>query len=132
MRTKGHFRNLTLNHTYKSAIASHSWNTGHKINRKNELIIWENIFIHKHAHYIMNFEVPPESSLIKKYIMQTTRQRIDGTNQHRHNACMMQHFRQFELRMDETLPETIVFRQANYLSWRLLINENYDIIYLLS
>ena len=27
----------------------------------------------------------------------------------------------FELRMGGTLPETIVFRQANYLSWRLLI-----------
>ena len=55
--------------------------------------------------------------------MQTTRQRIDGTNQHRHNAG---HFNRFELRMGETLPETIVFREANYLSWRLLINENYD------
>ena len=28
--------------------------------------------------------------------------------------------------MDETSPETTVFREANYLSWRLLINENYD------
>ena len=57
--------------------------------------------------------------------MQTTRQRIDGTNQHRHNAG---HFNRFELRMGETLPETIVFREANYLSWRLLINENYDTV----
>ena len=52
--------------------------------------------------------------------MQSTRQRIDGTNQHRHNA---RHFSRFELKMDET----IVFREANYLSWGLLINENYDI-----
>jgi hypothetical protein len=52
-------------------------NTGHEsnnsanvlksVNRKNELIIWEKIFIHKHAHH-MNFEVPPESSLIKQYV----------------------------------------------------------------
>jgi hypothetical protein len=26
------------------------------------------LFIHKHAHHIMNFEVLPESSLIKKYM----------------------------------------------------------------
>ena len=62
-RTKEHFRNLRLNHTDKSAIASHFWNTGHEINnsvnllksvnRKNEIIIWEKIFIHKHAHHIM-------------------------------------------------------------------------------
>ena len=31
-----------------------------------------------------------------------------------------------ELRMGKTLPETIVTRLANYLSWRLLINENHD------
>ena len=55
--------------------------------------------------------------------MQTTRQ-LDGTNQHRHNA---RHFSRFELRMGETSPETIVFREANYLNFRLLINENYDI-----
>ena len=34
----------------------------------NELMIWEKIFIYKHAHHIMNFEIPPESSLIKKYV----------------------------------------------------------------
>jgi hypothetical protein len=38
------------------------------VNRRNELIIWEKIFIHKHAHHIMNFEVPPESFIIKKYV----------------------------------------------------------------
>ena len=27
--------------------------------------------------------------------------------------------------MGKTSPETIVFREANYLSWRLLTNENY-------
>jgi hypothetical protein len=67
-----------LNHRDKSAIASHFWNTGHEINnsaiilklvnRKNELITWEKIFIHKHKHHIMNFKVPPVSSLIKKYV----------------------------------------------------------------
>ena len=67
-----------MNHTDQSAIASHFWHTGHEINntanilksvnKKNELITWEKIFIHKHAHHIMNFEVPPVSSLIKKYI----------------------------------------------------------------
>ena len=77
-RTKEHFRNLRLNHLEKSAIASHVWNTGHEINKsatllksvniKNELMIWEKIFIHKHAHHIMNFEIPPESYLIKKYV----------------------------------------------------------------
>ena len=50
-RTKEHFRNLRLNHTDKSAIASHFGNTGHEINnsanisksvnRLNELITWE-------------------------------------------------------------------------------------------
>ena len=78
MRTKEHFRNLRLNHIDKSAIASHFWNSGHEINnsanvlksvnRKNEIITWEKIFIHKHAHHIMNFEVLPVSSLIRKYI----------------------------------------------------------------
>jgi hypothetical protein len=38
------------------------------VNKKNELITWEKIFIHKHAHHIMNFEVSPISSLIRKYI----------------------------------------------------------------
>ena len=55
-RTKEHFRNLKLNHTEKSAIASHFLNTRHEINnsanllksvnKTNELIIWEKIFIH--------------------------------------------------------------------------------------
>jgi GIY-YIG catalytic domain. len=31
-RTKEHFKNLRLNHTDKSTIASHFWNTGHEIN----------------------------------------------------------------------------------------------------
>ena len=76
-RIKLHFRNLRLNHTDKSAIELHFWNTGHEtnnsaillksVNRKNELIIWEKIFIHKHAHRI-DFEVLPESSLIKQYV----------------------------------------------------------------
>jgi len=67
-----------LNHTDKSAITSHFWNTGHEINnsanilksvnRKNELITSEKINMHIHAHHIMNFEVSPVSSLIKKYI----------------------------------------------------------------
>jgi hypothetical protein len=29
---------------------------------------WEKIFILKHVYHIMNFEVPPESSLIKNYV----------------------------------------------------------------
>ena len=61
--------------------------------------------------------------------MQTTRQCIDGTNQHRHNA---RHLSRFELRMGETSPETIVFREANDLSWRLLINENFYINWYIS
>ena len=66
VRTKQHFRNLGLNHTEKSATASNFWNMGHEINnsanliksvnKKNELITWEKIFINKHAHH-MNFEV---------------------------------------------------------------------------
>ena len=77
-RTKEHFRNLNVTYTEKSAIASHFCNTGYEINnsanllksinKKNKPIIWENIFIHKYAHHIMNFEVPPESSLFKKYV----------------------------------------------------------------
>ena len=67
-----------MNHTEKSTIASHFLNMGYEINnpanllksvsRKNELIIREKSFIHKHALHIMNFEVTPESSLIKKYV----------------------------------------------------------------
>ena len=76
-RTKEHFRNLRLNHIEKSAIESHFKNTGlpensanllKSVYKRNELIIWEKIFIHKHAHHIKNYEVPPESSLIKKYV----------------------------------------------------------------
>jgi hypothetical protein len=57
MRTKKHFINLKLDHTDKSGIALHFWNTGHEINNsakllksvnsKNELITWEKIFIHE-------------------------------------------------------------------------------------
>jgi hypothetical protein len=43
------------------------------------------------------------SSLIRKYICTYVDQRIDGTNQHSHNA---RHFSRFELRMVETSPET--------------------------
>jgi hypothetical protein len=67
-----------LNHTDKSTIASYFWNTGHEINnsanilksvnRKNEQITWEKIFTHRHAHHIMNYEVLPVTSLIKKYM----------------------------------------------------------------
>jgi hypothetical protein len=32
------------------------------------------------------------------------------------------------LRMAETSPETIVFREANYINWRFLMNENFDTI----
>ena len=120
-RTKDHFRNLRLYHSEKSAIASHFWNTGHEIdnsanllktvNRKNELIICEKIFIHKHAHHIINFEVPPESSLIKKYICRTP----DSAWMHQSASpqCMMQHFSRIELRMGKTSSKTIVFRKAN-------------------
>ena len=76
--TKERFRNLRLNHVEKPAIASHFCNTGHEIdnsaiilelvNKRKELVIWENIFIYKHAHHIMNFEVLPESSFITKYV----------------------------------------------------------------
>ena len=68
----------------------------------------------------MNLEVPPVSSLIKKYICRPPESipmalisivTMQGTS---------------ELSMGETLPKTIVFREANYLSWRLLINKNYD------
>jgi len=82
-RTKEHFRNLRLNNTDQSTIASHFWNTGHEINKtasilksvnkKIELITWEKIFIHKYAYHILvNFEVPPVSSLIKMYICRIT------------------------------------------------------------
>ena len=38
------------------------------INRRNKLLIWEKIFIYKHAHHIMNFEVLSKNSLITKYV----------------------------------------------------------------
>ena len=37
-RTKEHFRNLRLNYTDKSAIASHFWNTGHEINNSANIL----------------------------------------------------------------------------------------------
>ena len=37
-RKKEHFRNLRLNHTDKSAIASHIWNTGHEINNSANIL----------------------------------------------------------------------------------------------
>jgi hypothetical protein len=37
-RTKEHFRNLRLNYTEKSAIASHFWSTGHEINNSANLL----------------------------------------------------------------------------------------------
>ena len=94
------------------------------VNRKNELITWEKIFIHKHAHHIMNFEVLPVNSFIKKYIWRPPDSASMTPITSRHNA---RHFSRFELRMAKTLPETIFFREANYLRWRLLIKENYDI-----
>ena len=60
---------------------NNSANVLKSVNRKDELM-WKNIFIHKHAHHIMNYEVPPENSLIKKYICRSPH----GTNQHRHNV----------------------------------------------
>jgi hypothetical protein len=38
------------------------------VNKWNKVLIWEKIFIYKHALHIMNFEVLPESSLITKYV----------------------------------------------------------------
>ena len=77
------------------------------VNKKNELIIWEKIFTHKHVHHIMNFEDLPESSLIKKYVCRSP----DSTSMAPTSTpqCMIQHFGQFELRMGETSPETIFF-----------------------
>jgi GIY-YIG catalytic domain. len=81
-RTKEHFRILRLNHIEKSALALPFWNTGQEtdnsatllksVNKRNILLIYEKIFIYKHAHNIMNFEVLPESYLITKCV-QTTR-----------------------------------------------------------
>ena len=76
------------------------------VNRKNELVIWENIFIHKHAYHIMNFEVPPESSLIKKYISPHSALMAS------HSIAAMQNttLQLILIEMGETSPETIVFR----------------------
>ena len=68
----------------------------------------------------MNFEVKPESSLIKKQVCRSP----DSTSMTSTSLpqCIIQHFGQFELRMGKTLPETIVFRSANYPSLTLLTN----------
>ena len=47
---------------------NYSANLLKSVNELNVLIIWEKIFIYKHAYHIMSFEVLPESSLIKKYV----------------------------------------------------------------
>ena len=75
---------------------------------KNELITQEKIFIHKHAHHIMNFEVLPESSLIRN--MCADHQTAQRWHQSASPQCAIQHFSQFELRIGETSPETIVFK----------------------
>ena len=52
------------------AIASHFWNMGHEINNSAILLKSVNELINnlgQHTHHIMNFEVPPDSFLIKKY-----------------------------------------------------------------
>ena len=53
------------------AIASHFWNMGHEINNSAILLKSVNELINnlgQHTHHIMNFEVLPESSLIKEYV----------------------------------------------------------------
>ena len=67
-------------------ISNNSANILKSVNRKNELIIWEKIFIHKHAHHIMNFEVPPKCSFIKKYVCRTPDSA--GINQQCHNTTL--------------------------------------------
>ena len=62
----------------KSAIASHVWNENHRINkepkllkqlhRRKELNVWEKIFIYKNDNKILNFEIPGEKDLIKKFV----------------------------------------------------------------
>jgi hypothetical protein len=74
------------------------------VNKKNELITWEKVFIYKYTHHIMNFEVLPEISLIKKYVCRPP----DSTSTSI-AKCTIQHFSRFELRIGETLPEIIVF-----------------------
>ena len=66
----------------------------------------------------MNFEVPPASSLIKKYVCRPPDSASTSIATMRDTTL--------ELRMGGTSPETIVFREVNYLSWRLLINGKYD------
>ena len=47
----------------KSTIA----NLLKSVNKKNELITWENIFIHKHAHHIMNMLNVIFNNKVKQY-----------------------------------------------------------------
>ena len=99
----------------KSAIALHFWNMGHEINnsaillksvnRKNELITWEKIYLHKHADHIMNFEVLPESWEFSLKSMLADHQTAHWWHQPASPQCLIQHFSQFE-----TSPETIVFK----------------------
>ena len=54
--------------THISSICENWTSDLDSVDKNNELIIGEKIFIHKHTHHIMNFEVPPESSFIKRYV----------------------------------------------------------------
>ena len=91
----------------------------------NELITWEKIFIHKHAHHIMNFEVPPVSSLIRKYIFRLP----DSALMAPISIATMQDT-SVDLNWEWAKHRPKQFssgKQIIYLSWRLLKNENYDI-----
>ena len=88
IRAKEHFRNIKFFQTDKSAVAADFWQTYHEIdlkpillkplNNKNELDIWEYIFILKNKDRAMNFKIPPADVLIKKFIFQTPEGRTDS------------------------------------------------------
>ena len=63
----------------------------------------------------MTFEVPLESSLIKKYVCRSP---AHWWHQPASPQCVI-HFSRSELTMGKTSPKTIVFKVSN--SWRLLI-----------
>lgn len=77
-RLKEHLRNIKYCQIDKSAVAAHCWNKNHHIlkeanllksvNKQKDLEVWEKIYMKKYEDKLMNFEIPLEENLIKKFV----------------------------------------------------------------
>ena len=78
-RVKEHFVNIENREIQKSAVAAHVWKEKHTLDHKpvllkqasnkQELTNWKDILITKSKYLSINFEIPPEDHLTKKFIL---------------------------------------------------------------